>query len=114
MDHTGEERIARLRAANVDDAGVRELVTEHFDDALESLAVERPEHTVDEDPLRRLQQHPREGESQLLILAQLAIPTPRDIEERHQTLETEPAQRLRTGVRIEGLGLERVGQYIAQ
>jgi hypothetical protein len=67
-------------AADVDDAGMLKVVAEHVDDTIARAFVEGIEDLVDENPGRSVQQRPRKRQTLLFIVAQFAIPAPRQVE----------------------------------
>ena len=74
------------RPADVDDARALQFGGEDIDDEIEDVVVEHAEGTVDEHPRWILQQDSRDGETQLLVLAQFPVPAPSLIQQRRQAL----------------------------
>jgi hypothetical protein len=76
MQDAREEVIVGIGAADVNDAGARQILRQQVHHAIARILVERIEHLVDQQPRRRVQQASRERHRLLLVLAQLPIPAP--------------------------------------
>ena len=59
------------------------------------LIIERSERVVDQQPRRALQRDAREGQPELLVLAQLPIPAAGHIQHGHEALQSEPLEDVR-------------------
>src|SRR6266478_1105892 len=114
MQGPRKQRVCLAGAADVNDAAVLELVGEYVDDQFENVVVKRAKGAVNEHPRRCLDQHPRKHQAQLLVLAELPIPAPGLVEQRRETFKTEPEQRAGKSARAETVGLERIGEDLAQ
>src|SRR5882762_1935981 len=106
--------IVGVRAADVNDAGVRQILDEEIENTTARVLIQGIEYLVDEYPRRRVQHHAREGQGLLFIVAQFVIPTPGDIQQRLQPVQLEPNQRIHIGGGLEGLGRRWVGEDLAQ
>src|ERR1700727_463866 len=98
----------------MDNAGGFELLGKHVDNQLENIIVEQTQSPVDEYPRRRLNQHSRKYQAQLLILAQLAIPTAGLLDQPRPALEPQTKQRACKRVGTEIFRLQGVCQDFPQ
>src|ERR1700722_12037559 len=102
------------RTTNMNDPRGFELFGKDVDDQLEHIIVEQTQGPVDEHPGRRLNQHSRKYQAQLLILAQFAIPTTGLIEQRRQAFEAQTKQRAGKSLAAEALRLQGIRKHFSQ
>src|ERR1700721_1427939 len=98
----------------MNDPGGFKLLGEDVDDQLEHIIVEQTKGSVDEHPRGHLNQHAREYQTQLLILAQFAIPTTGLIEQRRQAFEAQTKQRAGISLAAEALRLQWIRKHFSQ
>src|SRR5690349_21515860 len=110
MQNPMEQRFARLsRLPDINDARMHELVLEDIDDSLQSFIVQRPQHVIDQEPRGCLQNDAGNGQSELLVLAQFTIPTPGDLQQWNQSLQSEPPECATEGCRLKPLDFQGIG-----
>src|ERR1035438_4012375 len=98
MQHDREKRVRLADPADVDDAGVLQLLGENVDDELEYVVIERTERAVDEHPSRLLNQDARKRKAQLLVLTEFPVPAAGLIEQWREAFQAKPIERAREGV----------------
>ena len=76
--------IMRVGAADMNDAGVRQILGEDVEYVLARILVQGIEHFVDEYPGRRVQHHAGESQCLLFVLAQFPIPAMSDVQHGYQ------------------------------
>src|SRR5271157_4585524 len=98
----------------MDDARAREILVECLVDAPKRVIVEGVHRLIDDQPWGRMQQGARECQGLLFAVAQLPVPPPDLIEQRHETIETYPVENMRECAGIEARDGRWVGEDLAQ
>src|SRR5277367_6849486 len=97
----------------MDDAAGFQFLGKDIDDQFEHVIVEQAKGPVDEYPRRRLNQHARKYQAQLLVLAQFAIPATGLVEQRRQTFKTQTKQRPSKSIGGEVFRLQGIREYFS-
>ena len=87
VQNAREEMILDVGAADMNDAGVLQILDEDVENALACSFIQGIEYLVDDYPRRRVQLHARESEGLLFVLAQFPIPAPGYIQHGYQPFQ---------------------------